>query len=163
MPKRLKKHEAVGADYLEDRGRVQALQHDFDVSATQLWNSLKDADAWTHWLPITKVVWTSPEPFEVGTTRTVEIGEDRIEEVFFTWEEGRRMGFRFDQSTLPIKAFAEDYLVEPIADGARLTWTFRVDASFLLRPILNSRMKSGGRSGFPKLEALIKSDPARFA
>jgi hypothetical protein len=162
MAKTLKQHEIVGAEWIADPSKVQVVRHRFPFPAAMVWASLLDPIAWTVWLPITKVTWTSPQPFGVGTTRTVDIGEDSIEEVFFAWEEGRQMAFRFDRSTLPVRAFVEDYRITDTADGCELTWRFRIDAFFLLRPLFNAKMRSGGKSGLPKLEAHIAANADRY-
>jgi hypothetical protein len=45
---------------------------DLAITPEQLFEVLGDAESWPHWATvITKVVWTSPEPRGVGTTRTV--------------------------------------------------------------------------------------------
>ena len=162
MTRTLKTHKPVGPDFL-DTSKAKSVQHQFSQSVDRVWASLLDADAWTHWLPITKVTWTSPQPFGVGTTRTVEVGKDVLDEQFYAWEDGRRMAFFIVRSSLPISAMAEDYLIEPAGDGCVLTWRFRVDTFFLLRPVINSRLLSSARSGFKKLEELIESDPDRFS
>jgi hypothetical protein len=45
-------------------------------------------------------------------------------EEFLAWEPFTRMAFRFNEcSTQAVAAFAEDYRVEVIPGGCRLTWT----------------------------------------
>ena len=99
-----------------------------DISATpdQLFAVFEDADSWTVWAPvIKKVTWTSPKPFGVGTTRTVDTqGDVTAYEEFIAWEHGKRMAFRFNESSKPgMEAFGEDYIVEATANGCLLTWT----------------------------------------
>ena len=100
MTKPLKAHKAVAEDYLAT-AKQSSVVHRFPFPPGMVWNALLDAQAWTQWLPITKVTWTSPKPFGPGTTRTVEVGPQVIEETFFAWEEGTRMAFRFERSSLP--------------------------------------------------------------
>jgi hypothetical protein len=71
------------------------------------------------------VTWTSPEPRGVGTTRVVEMRGGIVgDEEFIAWEPFTRMAFRFNEcSTQSVAAFAEDYRVEVIPGGCRLTWT----------------------------------------
>lgn len=102
---------------------------DIGVTPEQLFEVLRDPDAWSEWLSsITKVIWTSPEPFGIGTTRTVEMGKTMAgDETFVAWEENRRMAFRFDSaSTKSFAAFAEDYVITPIPGGCRMTWTVAI-------------------------------------
>lgn len=96
------------------------------ITPEQLFEVLADAEAWPRWASvITKVTWTSPEPRGVGTTRTVHMRGGIIgDEEFLVWEPFARMAFRFNEcSTRAVAAFAEDYRVEAIAGGCRLTWT----------------------------------------
>ena len=162
MAKEPKKLEEVGEEFLADSSKVTLISHDFPFPASALWKALLDAETWTKWLPITKVDWTSPQPFGVGTTRTVWIGDQVVDEVFFGWEEGRRMAFRFDRATLPVNAFVEDYQVHETPTGSRLEWRFRGKAPFLLGPLVNMQMKASGKKGLPKLEEWIRSNPEKF-
>jgi carbon monoxide dehydrogenase subunit G len=99
------------------------------ITPEQLFEVLADAESWPRWAPvITKVTWTSPEPRGVGTTRIVEMrGGLRAlvgSEEFLAWEPFSHMAFRFNEcSTRAVAAFAEDYRVEVIPGGCRLTWT----------------------------------------
>jgi carbon monoxide dehydrogenase subunit G len=97
------------------------------VAATpaQVFACLLDGAAWPRWVPvITKVTWTSPEPFAVGTTRTVDmVGGMVAEEHFFAWETNRRMAFYFTRANMPASAFAEDYQLTDLGDGrTRVRW-----------------------------------------
>ncbi|WP_084418595.1 SRPBCC family protein [Henriciella litoralis] len=162
MAKEPKKLEEVGEAYLADASKVHLVSHDFPFAPEVLWAALLDGDTWTKWLPITKVEWTSPKPYKVGTTRTVWIGSQIVEEVFFAWDEGSRMAFRFDRTTLPLNAGVEDYQVHATETGCRLDWRFRARAPFLLGPLISAQMKSGIRKGLPKLEAYIRDNPAKY-
>ncbi len=93
-------------------------------------------------------VWTSPQPYGVGTTRTMRVaGALMIHESYFRWEEGRRKSFCVLEANLPLfKYFGEDYLVEESGpDSCRFTWTMAGEASAL------------GAPGAPILRALIGS------
>jgi hypothetical protein len=67
------------------------------------------------------------------------------DEEFLVWEPFTRMAFRFNEcSTRAVAAFAEDYRVEVIPGGCRLTWTLAQKpvgpaklAMFVVRPLLN--------------------------
>jgi hypothetical protein len=99
---------------------------DLAITPEQLFEVLADAESWPRWAKvITKVTWTSPEPRGVGTTRTVEMRSGIVgKEEFLAWEPFTRMAFRFNEcSTRAVAAFAEDYRVEVIPGGCRLTWT----------------------------------------
>ncbi|MDT7719644.1 MAG: hypothetical protein QOE94_655 [Mycobacterium sp.] len=99
---------------------------DLAITPEQLFEVLGDAESWPRWASvITKVTWTSPEPRGVGTTRTVDMRGGIVgKEEFLAWEPFTRMAFRFNEcSTQAVAAFAEDYRVEVIPGGCRLTWT----------------------------------------
>lgn len=113
------------ADSVEARYRFRN-SVDLAISPEQLFEVLSDAQSWPQWAKvITKVTWTSPEPRGVGTTRVVEMRGGLVgNEEFLAWEPFTHMAFRFNEcSTRSVAAFAEDYRVEVIPGGCRLTWT----------------------------------------
>jgi uncharacterized protein YndB with AHSA1/START domain len=99
---------------------------DLAISPQQVFEVLADAEAWPRWASvITKVTWTSPEPRGVGATRIVDmLGGITGDEEYLIWEPFSRMAFRFNRcSTRAVAAFAEDYRIEAVPGGCRLTWT----------------------------------------
>ncbi|MFC6200040.1 SRPBCC family protein [Ponticaulis profundi] len=162
MSKQLKTHENVGESYLAGAKGQPSARHTFPFPASVVWNALLDGPTWCEWLPITNVTWTSPEPFSVGTTRTVEIGNEKVEEYFFAWEDGRRMAFSFVKSTLPIKAGVEDYKLVDTENGCELLWSGRFSAFFPLGWMINKQMASSLQKGMPKLEAHIQSNIEKY-
>jgi hypothetical protein len=107
---------------------------DLAITPEQLFEVLGDAESWPRWAKvITKVTWTSPEPRGIGTTRVVEMRGGIVGDVgvppacggeFIAWEPFTHMAFRFNEcSTKAVAAFAEDYRVDVIPGGCRLTWT----------------------------------------
>ncbi|AYE95453.1 SRPBCC family protein [Mycobacterium paragordonae] len=99
---------------------------DLAITPEQLFEVLGDAESWPRWAKvITKVTWTSPEPRGIGTTRVVEMRGGIVgDEEFIAWEPFTHMAFRFNEcSTKAVAAFAEDYRVDVIPGGCRLTWT----------------------------------------
>jgi hypothetical protein len=97
----------------------------------RLFRCFEDAAAWSDWVNvIEKVEWTSPRPFRVGTTRSVEMPGGMVaHEEFLAWEVPRHMAFRFNQfSQKFLKAFGEDYRVTDLGNGrCRLVWTVGLD------------------------------------
>lgn len=99
---------------------------DLAITPEQLFEVLADADSWPQWAKvITKVTWTSPEPYGVGTTRVVDMrGGLTGDEEFLAWEPYTYLAFRFNScSNKAVAAFAEEYRVVETAGGCRLTWT----------------------------------------
>ncbi|MEE6139672.1 SRPBCC family protein [Mycobacterium sp. 050128] len=118
--------ERVDLDFIENAPFRFRNSVDLAITPEQVFEVLADAEAWPRWASvITKVTWTSPEPRGVGTTRIVEMrGGITGDEEFLAWEPFTRMAFRFNEcSTAAVAAFAEDYRVEVIPGGCRLTWT----------------------------------------
>lgn len=118
--------ERVGLDFIDSAPVVFRNSVDLAITPEQLFEVLSDAAAWPRWATvITKVTWTSPEPRGVGTTRVVEMRGGIVgNEEFLAWEPFTHMAFRFNEcSTRSVAAFAEDYRVQVIPGGCRLTWT----------------------------------------
>jgi carbon monoxide dehydrogenase subunit G len=105
---------------------------DLEITPEQVFEVLADAESWPHWASvITKVVWTSPEPRGIGTTRTVSMRGGIVgDEEFLAWEPFSHMAFRFNKSTSnAISAFAEDYRVVQTPTGCHLTWVMAMKPS----------------------------------
>jgi carbon monoxide dehydrogenase subunit G len=124
MPK-LRECDRVDLDFIDTAPYRFVSTIDLTITPEQLFDVLSDAQSWPQWAGvITKVEWTSPPPFGVGTTRTVHMrGFITGHEEFLTWEPFTHMAFRFNTaSTDAIAAFAEDYRVRETAQGCHLTW-----------------------------------------
>lgn len=116
----------VGLDWLSQASTVFVNSVDLACTPEELFGFLARADTWPRWASvITEVRYTSPEPYGVGTTRVVQMrGKIVGEEEFLAWEPARRLAFRFNaSSTSALRAFLEDYRIEPTSSGCRLTWT----------------------------------------
>lgn len=112
---------------------------DIDATPEQIWAALEDAAAWPRWATvITHVEWTSPQPFGVGTTRTVTMRGGLVGyEEFITWDPHRRLGFRFNEATTNgIHAFAERYTLEPVGGGTRVVWEMAMAPSGVSKVIV---------------------------
>lgn len=118
--------ERVDLNFIDSAPFVFSNSVDLAITPEQLFEVLSDAGSWPRWAKvITKVTWTSPEPRGVGTTRVVEMRGGIVgNEEFLAWEPFKHMAFRFNEcSTRSVAAFAEDYRVQVIPGGCRLTWT----------------------------------------
>ena len=151
MPKNLHPCQKVGVDWL-DRAPLR-FSNDVDIalSADELFGVLARADTWPRWAKVIKhVEYTSPEPHGVGTTRVVTMTGGMVgDEEFLAWEPGRHMAFRFNSSaTKSLGAFLENYRLEPVAGGTRLTWELGMELagpskvlSPLTRPVTNAMFR----------------------
>ncbi|WP_310785894.1 SRPBCC family protein [Mycobacterium sp. Z3061] len=118
--------ERVDLSFIETAPYCFRNSVDLAITPEQLFEVLGDAESWPRWAKvITKVTWTSPEPRGVGTTRVVEMRGGIVgDEEFIAWEPFTHMAFRFNEcSTKAVAAFAEEYRVDVIPGGCRLTWT----------------------------------------
>jgi hypothetical protein len=112
----------------------QRLRATFDIAraAASVWGDLVADSALSWCRALDSITWTSPRPFGVGTTRTASSlrGVSVLHERFFRWEEGRRYSFYVEEASVPpFRRFAEDYLVEVLAESAcRLTWTIAIES-----------------------------------
>ena len=124
---------------------------DLAITPEQLFEVLADADSWPRWAKvITKVTWTSPEPYGVGTTRVVDMrGGLTGDEEFLAWEPYTYLAFRFNScSNKAVAAFAEEYRVVETPGGCRLTWTMAQNPNGTARwglvlggPLMNLSLK----------------------
>jgi carbon monoxide dehydrogenase subunit G len=122
--------EHVSLDFIDTAPFRFVSTVDLAITPEQLFEVLSDAESWPHWATvITNVEWTSPEPRDVGATRTVTMRGNIVgDEEFIAWEPFSQMAFRFNQSTSnAISAFAEDYRVVQTADGCHLTWVMAME------------------------------------
>jgi hypothetical protein len=109
------------------------LRDTFEVNrpASEVWDDLTRDDTLSWCRILDEVVWTSPRPFGVGTTRTVQSlrGASVLNERYFRWDEGERMSFYVVESSAPLfKRFAEDYILEPASEtSCHFTWTIAVE------------------------------------
>jgi hypothetical protein len=119
-----------------------------DCDADRLFSILEDGESWPVWARpgIRRVVWTSPEPRGVGTTRTVHMmGGLEVDESFFAWAPGRELAFYFTGTTQKVwERFAERYEIRSEGPGrCRLIWTVAYEPAGgfarvhgLVRPIM---------------------------
>ncbi|MDT4936742.1 MAG: hypothetical protein QOG80_413 [Pseudonocardiales bacterium] len=123
--------EPADESFLDTAPFVHRYPVDLDVPPERVWESLTSDASMSAWrLPVRTLEWTSPRPFGVGTTRTVELsgGALGIREKYFRWDEGRRMSFYAVECTRTLlRRFAEDYLVEERPGGSRFTWTIALE------------------------------------
>jgi ribosome-associated toxin RatA of RatAB toxin-antitoxin module len=131
------KLESAGVDFLARATARSVAEREMAVSAEQLFSDLEDADFWSEFFPVIRhVQWTSPRPFGPGTTRTVTlVGGMKLEEVFWTWEPGRRMGFAITASTTrALKGLVETYDITPVAEHrCKLRWQMAMELNPPLR------------------------------
>ncbi|MDA2890294.1 SRPBCC family protein [Mycolicibacterium sp. BiH015] len=120
---------------------------DFPIAPAQLFEVLSDTPAWPEWFDVVKkAAWKSPAPYGVGSTRIILMrGEVTAVEEFIAWETPAHLAFRFNECSDPrVRASAEDYRIEPTAQGCRLTWTMAqnpVGASWFARWVARRVMK----------------------
>ena len=109
------------------------------ISPARLFEVFEDPTSWPRWAPgIGKVIWTSPKPYGIGTTRTVVFwGGMEVYEVFVKWQPGREMAFVLVGTTQQVwHRFGEHYQVEDLGGGrCQLTWTVCYDPAGTFKQI----------------------------
>jgi ribosome-associated toxin RatA of RatAB toxin-antitoxin module len=108
------------------------------ASPERVFELFEDGNSWVQWVDaIDRVEWTSPQPFGVGTTRTVRLKALTVYEKFIAWDRGKQLSFYFSSTSLPFaRAFGEDYQLEPIDNGnTKITHIVGFEPHFLLKVI----------------------------
>ena len=133
-----------------------------------LFDTLRGDTVWTEWAGVIQgVQWTSEKPYAENATRTVSlVGGVWVKELFFHWEENKRVAFYVTESNIPnLTRFAEDYLVERVGpDETRLTWTVAIEnAGFMryLNPITRLVLKPVFQGWLKKYERILEAKAAR--
>jgi uncharacterized protein YndB with AHSA1/START domain len=160
---------AVGMEFFEEAPARFVAEVDVAATPEEIFEAFEDAEFWTQWaLPITHVEWTSPPPFGVGTTRTVTMIGGVGKEVFIAWERGRRMAFRFTETSMPnTAAFAEDYQVTDLGTGrTRVRWLMAMEptgASAVMLRVLGFVMQWGLQRMLNRFRTHVEARRARAA
>lgn len=109
---------------------------ELEAAPEVVFDHFADGESWAKWFEgIQRVVWTSPEPKGVGTTRTVTLTTMTVFEHFLVWDRGKRFTFRFVAASLPLcRAGIEDYRLEDLGNRrTRFSYGVYLDPSLLLR------------------------------
>jgi hypothetical protein len=154
----------VGVEFLHQTKNVFVATEVVRATPEQIFDVFEDAHSWTVWaMPIQKVEWTSPQPYGVGTTRSVHMMGDMTGfEEFVEWERGKRMAFTFiGCSKDATEKFIEDYRVTDLGDGTcKVEWYMAMEVKgfsrhlmFLTRPL----MRMTNRWMFRKFKTFAES------
>jgi len=151
----------VGADYAMTGPNHNTLHRSIPASSDELFRCLEDGEATKEWQGV-NVEWTSRPPCGIGSTRTLKGLGQTIEQSVLAWEPGKRMCFRNDRTTLPLAAFAEDYLITPTTDSScELRWHYAFEWGGPAKPVLGRlfglAFAIGGRRDLKKLASLLES------
>lgn len=117
--------DLVDTDYVKQADFVFVAEVEVAVDAQTVFACFEDAQSWPKWTPaIKEVIWTSEKPFDIGTTRTVNMIGMKADESFIAWDYPKHMSFCFTHcSQKMVRSFAEDYRVEPLDNGlTKVTW-----------------------------------------
>ena len=129
--------EPAGEDLLRRAQAHSVVEHEYPIAAERLFAMFELGPTWPEFFPvIRKVEWTSPQPFEVGTTRTVTvIGGVRLDEVFWAWKPGSQMGFAITAaSNRSLQGLVERYDFLPLDDDrCKLRWEMGIELSGRMR------------------------------
>lgn len=126
----------VGIEFLDNAPVKFVNTVDLAASPAQVFAIFENAEAWPHWFKeILQVEWHHPQPYGVGTTRTVKLTTVTVEEYFFIWEQDNRFAFYLTSMSLPLaNALVEVYELIPIGENrSQFTHTVCLEPSFWLR------------------------------
>ncbi|MEM9730317.1 MAG: SRPBCC family protein [Myxococcota bacterium] len=154
-------------DRLTDSFRFETV---LEASPERIFDVFEDPESWPEWAgAIKKVIWTSPKPFEVGTTRDVHLMGGLVgHERFFAWERNRCMGFYFVGTNKPaVAAFGEYYELEPLDDvRTRFVWRIAYQpkpAMRVLSPLTRPFVRLMGGRIVKGLERYVRALPSAHA
>lgn len=164
----MKALEVVDLSYL-DRAPVR-ITTSVVINATpeQVFSAMQEADTWVEAIePMTRLDWTSPKPFGVGTTRSVylnmPVGPVQADEVFIAWEENKQMAFYFSHLNKKIfNAVIEDYKIKDLGNGSsELTWDFGYQGAGIFRLIfglMKGHVKKDNLKALESMKAYIEKN-----
>ena len=125
--------EPAGEELLRRALAHSVAECEYPIPAQSLFTMFEEETTWREFFPvIRKAVWTSPPPFGVGTTRTVNvIGSIRLDEAFWAWTPGAQMGFQITAaSNRAFQGLVELYDFIPLDDGqCQLRWEMGIELS----------------------------------
>ena len=156
---------AVELDFLDSTAWRFDNVVELDATSGEVFDIFTDGESWPKWFDgIQRVVWTSPEPKGVGTTRTVALSVTpvtvTVHERFLVWDPGQRFTFRFEGVSLPLfRAGIEDYrLADLSADLCQLTYTVCLEPTAAVRlagPVTRPLFARMFRTGAKGLQSYI--------
>ncbi|MBX7183716.1 MAG: SRPBCC family protein [Vicinamibacteria bacterium] len=155
----------VGLDFIEEAAYRFENVVELEAPPEAVFDIFADGESWPRWFDgIQRVVWTSPEPKGVGTTRTVTLTTMTVYEHFLAWEHGRRFAFRFVGSSLPLcRAGIEDYQLEALPGGrTRFFYGVYLEPSLVVRlagPIARAQFRGMFSRAAQGLKAYIAARP----
>ena len=122
----------------------------------------EDAEAWTEWLFLDDVTWTTPDPKGPGSERTVKTGSNTFDEHFTEWEHGSHMAFHFKSGSVPVvDAFYEFYKVERLSPGrCRIIWDVAIGLkgpARLIGPLGAAVFKWQGKRAYKDLAKYVRN------
>jgi hypothetical protein len=152
MPKELKQ---VDTDFFQSAPYRKVLRVSLAQPPQAVFDALaKDPAGWSSWFPgFSAGKYLTAPPQGPGSDREMVMRGMTIVESVIHWEEPTRWAFRVSKATMPgVRAFAEDYLIEPEGTGSQLTWTLALDAPKPLAAIIGAAGASGVRKAVGNLE-----------
>ena len=130
--------EPIGLGFFETATQRYVFTQEIPVGPERLFEIFADAASWPVFAApgILKVEWTTPQPYGVGTERTVHLaGGLQVFERFIAWESGKHMAFCFVGATQKVWwRFGENYRVTDLGGGrCELEWTVAYDPRHIFK------------------------------
>lgn len=154
----------VGLSFFESTKNCYKATVEINATPEQVFECFEKAEAWSTWAPpITKVEWTSPKPFGLGTTRTVSMLAGLVgDEVFIAWDYPKRMAFCFTACSKDlVESFAEDYEVTVLDNGkTQVVWTMAMavkGAGSVMMPFFAPFMRMANQWMFGRFKKYVEA------
>jgi ribosome-associated toxin RatA of RatAB toxin-antitoxin module len=133
--------ETLDADYPYRAKHRFVMTRELDATPDRLFAILADVDEWPRWFPdMSKMAWISPEAArnKPHAVRRANTSSGDVIEHFVAWDEGKRLAFYAERMSTPlVRAFFEDYVIEPVGTNrSRLTWIVAFEPRLPFRPLM---------------------------
>lgn len=124
---------AVGADFLDTAPVRFAFTAVIAAPVEEVYRALaEDTASWARWFPLV----SAAEPVPGGRV-VVLAGGSRFQETVLVADRPSRYAYRADTVNRPgMRALAEDWRLEPVADGSLVRWSVAADPWPAARPLL---------------------------
>ncbi|ALG84024.1 SRPBCC family protein [Gordonia phthalatica] len=156
--------EPFDESYFDSAPMTYVIDVNIPVTPEKAWAEFTRQNTLDWCRALKSVRYTSPEPYAVGTTRSVALapGFITMDERFFLWDEDSststyKHAFHGVRASIPgLKKFGEYTEVSPTDSGSRLVWKFAMELGGVGLPSFLSGPISSGAFG------TVKNDTVRY-
>ncbi|MBV9935441.1 MAG: SRPBCC family protein [Actinobacteria bacterium] len=132
---------AVGLEFLKEAPNSFDFEAEVHAPPAVVFAAIAaDPSTWTRWFPgLERGSYEGDGPRGVGTRREVSMTGITYRETMLAWDEPTRWAYRIDESSADMfHALVEDWVVEPKGDHSVVRWTFAIDPTADVIPLLGT-------------------------